>query len=132
MDQGPLVKEEIDAGAELVREFANYRSIAAAFWLKAGEEERRYLYIASEQIDGSNRGEAYSEVNRLIEQMPSPDLLLLRVKLVNAENAFAKSAADILTRFPDPHGHRLTGARFGDTVVDDVYIYPSPLPAPVS
>ena len=38
MDQGQLVSEEIDAGAELVRRLDRYVPVKAAFWVKDSEE----------------------------------------------------------------------------------------------
>ncbi len=65
MDQGQLVSEEIDVGAELVRRLDQYVPVKAAFWVKASEEKQWYLYIASDQITDTNRGAAYGQVLRL-------------------------------------------------------------------
>ena len=59
MDQGQLVSEEIDAGAELVRRLDQYVPVKAAFWVKDSEEGQWYLYIASDQITDTNLGAAY-------------------------------------------------------------------------
>jgi hypothetical protein len=40
MDQGQLVSEEIDAGAELVRRLDQYVPVKAAFWVKDSEEKQ--------------------------------------------------------------------------------------------
>ncbi len=131
MDQGPLVREEIDAGAELAREFDKYQPVKVAFWLKASDEEHRYLYIASDRIDATNLDVAYGEVLRLAAKMQSPYLDPFRVKLINAENPLAKAAVEINERFPGRLATRFGGKSFGGIIVDDVYIYPSPLPAAV-
>jgi hypothetical protein len=47
MDQGPLVKEEIEAGATLAREFDRYAPVKAAFWLKESDNPYRYLYLGA-------------------------------------------------------------------------------------
>jgi hypothetical protein len=54
MDQGPLVTEQIDAGARFVREFAKQRPVQAAFWLKGTEDNQWFLYVAGDQINDSN------------------------------------------------------------------------------
>jgi hypothetical protein len=131
MDQGPLVTEEIDAGAELVREFDKYAPVKVAFWLKASDEEQRYLYIASEQMNNTNLDVAYGEVLRLANQMKSPYLDPFRVKLISAENPLANAAAEINRRFPGRLATRVGGKSFGGITVEDVYIYPSPLSASV-
>jgi hypothetical protein len=117
--------EEIDAGAELVREFDKYAPVKAAFWLKAGDEDYRYLYIASEQIDGANIDVAYGEVLRLADKIASPFLDPFRVKLLNASDPLAKAAAEVNERFAGRMATRFGGRSFGGVSVDDVYIYPS-------
>jgi hypothetical protein len=131
MDQGPLVIEEIDAGAELVREFDKYDPVKVAFWLRASDEEHRYLYIASDRINDTNFDVAYGEVLRLANQIQSPYLDPFRVKLISADDPLAKAAAEIKRRFPGRMATRFGGKSFGGISVDDVYIYPSPLPAAV-
>ncbi|MBL8800174.1 MAG: hypothetical protein JNM56_40200 [Planctomycetia bacterium] len=131
MDQGPLVMEEIDAGAELVRAFDKYAPVEVAFWLKASDEEQRYLYIASDQIKDTNLGAAYGEVLRLAQRLSSPYLDPFRVKLISAANPLAQAATEIHRRFPGRLATRFGGRLWGRVSVDDVYIYPSPLPATV-
>ena len=128
MDQGPLVIEEIEAGAELVRQFGAYEPVTVAFWLKASDVPHRFLYLASEWIDDTNFDVAYGEVVRLTSQIRSPYLDPFRVKVVGATDRFAQAAADINERYPGPAATRLGGTTLGGVSVDDVYIYPLPLP----
>ncbi len=125
MDQGPLVTEVIDAGAKLIRDFNKYAPVKTAFWLKASDDEHRYLYIASEQIDDTNAVKAYGEVLRLADQIGSPVLDPFRVKLISADNSLARAALDLQHRFPGPLATRFGGKSFGETSVDDLYIYPT-------
>lgn len=125
------MSEEIVAGAELVREFGHYKQVKVAFWLKASEREFRYLYIASDHIDGGNKLEAYGEILRIADQLQSPHLNPFRVKLVNSQDPLARAAFDIQTRFPSRTPTRLGGMAFGGISVDDVCIYPAPVPAAV-
>ena len=129
MDQGPLVKEEIDAGAELVREFGKYEPIQAAFWLRADDEDPWYLYLASDRIDDANLKAAYGEILRLADAMSSPYLDPFRVKLIGASDPLARAATDIQARFPGRLATRFGGRPFGDRNVVGVYLYPSPAPA---
>lgn len=128
MDQGPLVIEEIDAGAEFAREFDRYEPVKAAFWLKASDEDQRYLYLASDRIDDTNFDVAYGEVLRLANLFPSPYLDPFRVRVIGGGKPLARAAADLNNRFPGWMPIRLGGQSFGGIFVDDVYIYPSPLP----
>ena len=119
--------EEIDAGAELAREFNHYNVVKVAFWLKASDDDHRYLYLASDQIDDSNFDLAYGEVLRLTSQMPSLYLNPFRVKVIGADDPLAKAAVDIQKRYPGRFPTRFGGTMFGGVFVDEVYIYPSPL-----
>jgi hypothetical protein len=132
MDQGPLVMEEIDAGAELVRGFDRYEPLKAAFWLKASDEDHRFLYLASERIDDTNFDVAYGEVLRLADEMRSTHLDPFRVKLIGADDPLAEAAVELHHRFPGRMATRFGGKTFGGVSVDEVYIYPLPLPARVS
>lgn len=123
--------EETDAGADLVREFDKFHPVKAAFWLKASDEVHRYLYIASDSIDDTNFDVAYGEVLRLVDKQRSPYLDPFRVKLISADDPLSKAALEIHQRFPGPMATRFGGKSFGGLNVDDVYIYPSPLPAAV-
>ncbi len=131
MDQGPLVMEEIEAGAELAREFDRYAPVRAAFWLKASDDDHRYFYIASERISGANIDVGYGEVLRLVGEMRSHDFDPFRVKLISADDPLAKAAVEINERFPGLKPNRVRGTMFGGITIDDVYIYRSPLPEAV-
>ena len=126
-----MVIEETDAGAELVREFDKYQPVKAAFWVKASDEEQRYLYIASESIDDTNFDMAYREVLRLTGELDSPYLDPFRVKVIGATDPLARAAVEIHRRFPGSTPIRFGGRSFGGISIDDVYIYASPLPAVV-
>ena len=128
MDNGPLVKEEIEAGAALAREFDRYAPLKAAFWLRASDEEQRYLYLTSDRLDDTNRYDAYDEVIRLMRELRLPDLDLFRVKIVAGNNPLALAAADLARQYPDATGRRFGSRSFGDLHVDDGYVYPQPLP----
>ncbi|HUG90218.1 MAG TPA: hypothetical protein VML55_05265 [Planctomycetaceae bacterium] len=129
MDQDPLVMEEIDAGAELARRFNDYAPLKAAFWLKVAPDQQRYLYIASDAINDTNFDRAYGEVFRILSQMRTPSLDPFRVKVIGGDNPLARAAVDIHNRFPAPLASRLRDTEFGGVIADDVYLYPSPLPA---
>ncbi len=127
MDQGPLVMEEVDMGAKLAREFDNYAPIKVAFWLKASDDDHRYLYLASDQIDDTNFDLAYGEVARLSDRFRSPFFDPFRVKVISSQDPLAQAAVDINRRFPTQIPTRLRGQMIGGIFVDDVYIYPPTL-----
>lgn len=125
MDQGPLVIEETDAGADLVRRFDKYATVKAAFWAKASEENRWYLYIASDQFDDTHLDTAYGEVLRLAAQMASPHLDPFQVKLVTTSDPLARAAMDVHRRYAGNMATQFGGKNFGGLSVEGVYIYPA-------
>ncbi len=127
MDNGPLVKEEIDAGAAFAREFDRYVPLKAAFWLRAGDDYR-YLYLTSDRIDDTTMGDAYREVVRLAQKLRLPDLDMFRIKVVAGDDPLAQAAAEQIRKYPDSTGRRFGSRSFGDLFVDDGYVYPQPLP----
>jgi hypothetical protein len=129
MDQAPLVTEEIEAGAELIRRLDKFLPVQAAFWVKNGEGGPWYLYIASDQVRGGDIDAAYREVLRLAWEMASPYLEALQVKLVPASHPMAQAALEINRRFPGRIPTRFGGSTFGGTGVDGVYIYPASVAA---
>ncbi len=127
MDQEPLVMEEIDAGGKLAREFDQYAPVKVAFWLKASDDDHRYLYLASDRIDDTNFGLAYGEVARLSDRFRSPFFDPFRVKVISGEDPLAQAAVDVNRQFPGQIPTRLRGQMFGGIFVDDVFIYPPTL-----
>lgn len=131
MDQGPLVAEQIDAGARFLAEFQKYLPVQAAFWLKDSEEGAWNLYVASDQITDDNFDVAYGEVVRLAGVIQDPWFDLFQVKLIGADDPLAKAAADVHSRYPGRTPMRVQGRTFGGVAAEEVYLYPSPLPVPI-
>jgi hypothetical protein len=127
MDQGTLVRDEIDAGAEFVRRFGRYAPVAAAFWLRAADKLGRYLYIASDQFTDRNTPAAYTEVARVIREMGDPNLDPFRVKVVRMDNPVVRSVMEIYQQYKGRPPARYEATSLGDVAVDDLYIYPQPV-----
>jgi len=132
MDQGPLVKEQIDAGARFLAEFQKYVPVQAAFWLKESDEGIWSLYVASDQITDDNFDLGYGEVVRITAALKDPWFDPFQVKLIGTDDPLAEAARDLLRRFPGRVPHRFPGQTFGGVAVDEVYLYPSPLPVPTA
>jgi hypothetical protein len=126
MDQGPLVIEQINAGAEFINRFDEHVRVRAAFWLKASDEGRWYLYIASDKIDDSTIEAAYAAVSRVAREMGNPNLDQFQIKLVGLADPLAQAAVDTHKRFVTRVPMHLTGRPFGGVSVDEVYVYPPP------
>jgi len=127
MDQGPLVLEQIDAGARFLAEFEKKIPVMAAFWLKASEEGSWYLYVASDEFNYNNLDVGYREVLRLAGELRDPNFDPFQVKLIKPGHPLAKAALDVLQRFPGRMATRLHRRNFGGVSVDEVYTYPTPI-----
>ena len=57
------------AGNQCVRLVA---PVGAAFWLKESASGQRYLYVASDRLDGETIPEAHGEVLRLNKELADP------------------------------------------------------------
>lgn len=131
MDQGPLVTEQIDAGAELAHDFnAKYKPLQAVFWIKESEEKQWNLFLASDQIDDSNFERAYGEVHELLRGKSHVWLDPFQVKVAGINHPIVKSVLDILQRYPAQLPTRLRGRMLGGQFVEDAYIYALPISAP--
>lgn len=128
MDQGPLVSEQIDAGARLISEFRKYKPVVAAFWLKASEDGQWFLYLASDKINDTNFDVAYGEVLRLTAMSQDPWLDPFQVKVVGADDPVARAILELQRKYPGKNPTRYHGRPFGGLSVEEAYVYPIPVP----
>ena len=128
MDQGPLVTEQIDAGARFLAEFQKYLPVQSAFWLKDSDEGTWNLYVASDQITDDNFDVAYGEVVRIAGQLKDPWFDPFQVKLIGANDPLAQAARELRQRYPGRTSTRFHGKLFGGVSVEEVYLYPAPIP----
>ena len=132
MDQNPLVIDQTDAGTRFLAEFQKYLPVRAAFWLKESGESGWSLYVASDHITDDNFDVAYGEVLRIAGEIRDPHFDPFQVKLIGLDDPLAKAALDIHRRYPGPVATRFHGKTFGGLPVEEVYIYPSPIPVPAA
>ena len=132
MDNGPLVNEEIAAGAELVRRFNEVRPVKVAFWLRLDDEQFRYLCIASDEVGSILEG--YQDLAKAEAGWTSSDLDPMRIRVIQGDSAQAKAAFDQATRYPQFVGTRTGSQPFADVYAGDLYIYPLSIldPAPAN
>jgi hypothetical protein len=83
MDQGPLVKERIEAGSEFLHRFNEFAPVLVAFWLKDTESGRWHLYVGANILDGERYRAAYVEIIRIAEDLNDPyfDPFVIRLLL---------------------------------------------------
>jgi hypothetical protein len=128
MDKSPLVTEQINAGERLIREFSKKIPVQAAFWLRERDSDEWYFYLASDQINDSNFDRAYGEVHRIARPQQSLWLDPFQVKVIGIDDPVAKAALDVMKKYPGQIPTRYHGRHFGGLSIDEVYIYPLPLP----
>ena len=128
MCQCHLVKENIEAGAEFLRDLSDDIPVSVACWVKPAESNSQYLYIASDDINDANIRDAYGEVARTYQNSRSPWLDLFQIKLINSSDPIARDAIAYRDRFPTNVGMRYPGTSIGGLGIDEAYIYP-PIPA---
>jgi hypothetical protein len=132
MDQEPLVIEQIDAGAIFLGEFAKTVAVAAAFWLKVGEESPWYLYVVSDEFNDKNLDIAYGEVLRIAGELHHPYFDPFKVKLIEQSYPLAQAALEVNRRFPGKIPTRFGSGIFGGMGVEGAYIYPSSVTSPTA
>ncbi|NLX99304.1 MAG: hypothetical protein GXY83_24470 [Rhodopirellula sp.] len=99
MDQDLLVVEQIDAGADFVRDFNDYVSVSVVCWVQPAESDNLFLYVASDEIDDSNIDVAYGEVLRRLSGKRSQWLDPFQIKLINSSDPIARDAIQIRDRY---------------------------------
>jgi hypothetical protein len=125
MGQKTLVREEIDAGAELVRKFNEYAPVCAAFWMRMDEDSPQYLYISSEKFSEGSIKSALRELSRIADEMHNPNLSVYRVRVLRPDDPMIRDVRAVYNRYPGSTvAIHFDGNYLGNTPVDDAYIYP--------
>ncbi len=124
MDTSPLVTDEINAGAEFLKQLHNYQPVMAGCWLRETEDEERYLYAVLDGLTDNKTGNAYLEVLRVTQQMKDHYIDPFRVKVIGNDHPIAKALAEHYRRYPGPIPTRPSGRVFAGSGFVEVYIYP--------
>ena len=124
MGQESLVNEQIDAGEEFVRDFSEYVSVAAAFWINPADSEDWLLYVASADINDDNFDVAYGEVLRRVGTNRNQWLDAFQVKLLNSADPVAAKVIEIRNRYPLKSVTRYNGSSIAGMAIDGAFIYP--------
>jgi hypothetical protein len=126
MDQGSLVIDQINAGAEFVNRLDKQVRVRAAFWLRAADQRQWYLYVASDQITDRTRKAAYAEISQVARAMSNPNLDVFQIRLLGLSHPLAQAALGVHNRFAARVPLHDKDRLFGDVYVDEVYVYPPP------
>jgi hypothetical protein len=138
MDQEVLVKEQIDAGSELLaRLVAGGLDVSAAFWTKAEGDDRWYLYLVSSLVDREGPFAVYEAVDAAVRASAGGSNRAVGidssvVKTLETTHPLAKEVTDLMHRHPKPSNiwYRIRYLR--NYPVEGIYIYALPSPAPAA
>jgi hypothetical protein len=126
MDQGALVREQIEAGNSFLHEFEKSVPVVVAFWMKDGEEDRFVLYVASDSFNDGNLGKAYREVSRIAREMGDPLFDPFRVNLVRLKEPLVQAAIESYTTHAPRIPFRIQQQDFGGRYIQEVYLVKGP------
>ena len=132
MDQATLVEIHKEGGQRLIERLAEEGiEVTAAAWLKASDDDRYYLNIATPIAEeGADLRPAYRRIHAVIRA--TPELSWIGAGIINVvspESPIALGINEINGQFPRPAGFEFGAARFGKTNIERAYIYPRPAPA---
>lgn len=125
-----LVEEWKEAGRLFRDDFRKQYPVKACFWLKRSDDDRWYLYVASDEIDESNKRKAYAEVRRSAKRIKGAYLDRFRINLVRTDDPLVQDVLDIQSRYPGPMGTYYDDSRLGGQNIDGLYIYPAAASVP--
>lgn len=128
MAENTLIAETKEAGRQFLAEFTKVFPVDVAFWLKNGEG-RLLLYVASHQITGESTRSAYAEVHQIARRLKDPWFESFDVRVINSTHPLAETAMRYQSRYGPDVPRRITDRSFGGMSVEEVYIYPTPVPA---
>lgn len=124
MGEELLVIEQIDAGADFVRDFSEHFPVSVACWVVPAESDNLFLYIGSDNIDDGNIDVAYREVLQRLRGRRNQWLDPFQIKLVNSCDPIARDAIQIRDRYPGKTPTRYHGSSMGGMSIQGAYIYP--------
>lgn len=129
MDPGPLVTEQIEAGAKLAAEFDRAVPLRAAFWLKQGDGGEWYFYLVTDDLDEATADDAYTVIHGLLGRGPYLWLEPLQIKIVAADSPVARGVIELQNRPGTMLPLRLRTRMVGNVYAEDGYVYPLAVPA---
>ena len=124
MDTSPLVRDEIDAGREFLKQLDAFKPVVAACWLREDEDAERYLYVALDGLTQDQIRVAYGEVSRITQAMKDIYVDPFRVKLITPDHPVAKAVMELYRRHSGRIPTPLNGRSLAGVPATEVYIYP--------
>jgi hypothetical protein len=119
MRRPELYPEEIAAGEQLARDFAQFATVDALFWLKLAEHKYWNLYLATSLTRVS-----YKDIGQLFAEHEYRWLDFMKIKLVDSTDPLSIEVMKIRDHLPMPRARDYDGGSIAGTAIDDAYIYP--------
>ena len=124
MDQTPLVNDLIESGMLFLAEFAKSYPVGAAFWLKANDDRKWRLHIASPTLQDGRKRDAYGEVIRITDQMKDVFFDPFNVILRKMDDDIVKFALSYKRIFPTRGATIYDVPSYYGEEVEGMYLYP--------
>lgn len=121
MDREVLVKGKLEAGERFLEQFANYKPVDGAMWIRFVNSDKWQLYVISDQIDHRTIPRDYQEVARIIYGMGHPDLDPFEVRLASRDDEVARAYLDSRST---AWSQLFRGRQIGGALLDKVLFYP--------
>ncbi len=123
----PLEREMIEGGNELLNRLEKSGiKVAVAFWLWSSEIDRWELVISSTWVNKLGAIESFRQLHGIYygNSGPIAGLKLLQIDLAETKRPLLKALRAEAKKYrKDFAGERLKGSWFGNTRIDDAYIY---------
>ena len=118
-----ILVNQIEAGSQFARAFAQKYKPSVAFWIKPANADRWDFYFASDDITGKNPSEVYLDVLKVINETPSQWLDPFQVNAISSTERIAREVIGIRgsTDAGLPIIYRNTS--LGGIEIDGAYIY---------
>ncbi|HEX5446403.1 MAG TPA: hypothetical protein VFW87_21475 [Pirellulales bacterium] len=128
MAESTLVAENKEAGRKFLAELIKVVPVDVAFWLKDADG-RMLLYVASQQITDEKVHSTYMQVHQIARRLRDPWFESFDVRVINSSHPLAVAALQLQSRYGPDVPRRVADTSFGGMSVEEVYIYPTPVPA---
>ena len=126
MDTPTLVTNQTVDGRRLIQQLvAENFDVTAACWIKTGDPERWYLYVASRMVEEKGLAEAYGAATTALRHLPTARISMWEFKLVGATSPLAAEVVSLRDRSMPHSPCYFQGWQLGGIPTHDAYIYPA-------
>lgn len=124
MDQALLVGDRVGDGLKFLEVLDEKLPVAVAFWAVEDEDERSWLYVASNAIDDGSLREGYRLIHNALEGVDSPAVDPFGIKLLPGDDPIARAAVAMQSGDLGSRRRLHRDCRLGSLYLSQLYIYP--------